>query len=162
MLFKKNLLVVSMTVLLCAALIYVFVFQETLSAGNLPSGSYQKTCRMMSYNESNDLLGGQCKDMNGNWKTTTMTGVKNCQYVNGDISNCNGELKCTGAGLPGGSYKKSCWCCYVTMTSGSKYRLTCYCNPKKGKANLTSLEDAFGCYYANKDIANINGTLKCQ
>ena len=117
---------------------------------NLPSGSYKNSCwccRMVG-----DSLRCYCKPMEGKEKPTTLNNASGCTSDGGDISNCDGTLRCTGVNLPNvGSYKNSCWCCRM---EGSD--LSCYCKPKKGKEKFTTLKNAT--YYS--DIWNDNGTLK--
>jgi len=117
---------------------------------NLPSGSYKNSCWCCGM--VGDSLRCYCKPMEGKEKPTTLNNASGCTSDGGDISNCDGTLRCTGVNLPNvGSYKNSCWCCRM---EGSD--LSCYCKPKKGKEKFTTLKNAT--YYS--DIWNDNGTLK--
>lgn len=125
-----------------------------------PPGSYQRTCTAIYYNASADRISSAfCNDLDGKRKTTWMENAQACSNKGGDIANCNGVLMCTGirlpngGPLPNGSYKKSCFCCKIEAGA-----LSCYCNPKKGKAKETILYNVDSC---TKDIANCNGNLRC-
>ncbi len=118
---------------------------------NLPAGSYNKTCwccRMVG-----SSMGCYCKPMQGKEKWTTLNNANDCVNQGGDISNCDGTLRCTGVNLPNvGSYQKSCWCCRMEGDT-----LGCYCKPKRGKEKWTTLGNATS---YSTDIWNDNGTLK--
>jgi hypothetical protein len=129
-----------------------YVFSKCESVGNYPTGSFSETCKDFCYDSSSDTINARCNDMYGKKNRTQIQNAKQCKNSGGDISNCNGMLQCTGVNLPNvGSYKKSCWCCKMVGNS-----LTCYCNPKKGKAKLTMLDNAA----SYSDIWNDNGALK--
>jgi len=122
-------------------------------ADTAPNGSYKKTCTAIYYNSSADrITSASCKKMNGKSNTTQLSNCNQCINNGGDISNCNGTLECTGVNLPNvGSYQRSCWCCRMVGST-----LGCYCNPKKGTAKWTTLNNAAD----YSDIWNDNGKLK--
>jgi len=142
-----------------SCIIFCFVAVSVLGASYVyswepgPSGSYVQSCKDIWYESSSDrITTALCRQMNGKWNKTQMQNARQCKNSGGDISNCNGLLDCTGVNLPNvGSYKKSCWCCKMVGNS-----LVCYCNPKKGKAILTLLDNAA----SYSDIWNDNGKLK--
>jgi len=141
-------------IMLCFAFVFVSGVSSVIFAADAPpEGSYKKTCKNIYYNKDSDnITSAFCKKMDGKWNTTQFFNVKNCTNQGGDISNCDGKLRCTGVNLPNvGSYKNSCWCCRM---EGSD--LSCYCKPKKGKEKFTTLKNATD----YSDIWNDNGTLK--
>lgn len=142
-------------------LIFFFVAVSVIGASlacaddTPPNGSYKKTCTSIRYNASADrITSASCKKMSGALHITQFHNCSQCINNGGDISNCDGTIECTGVNIPNvGSYKRSCFCCRMVGST-----LSCYCNPKKGKAKQTNLSNA-----ANfADIWNDNGTLKGQ
>lgn len=140
-------------VALCFVAVLLLAGNSACNAADPPNGSYKKTCKGINYNaDANRITSASCKKMDGKWNTTQLHNVNGCINNGGDISNCNGTLECTGVNLPNvGSYQRSCWCCKMVGNT-----LGCYCNPKKGKAKYTTLNNAAG----YSDIWNDNGKLK--
>lgn len=141
-----------------SCIIFCFVVVSVLGASYAcnaaePNGSYKRTCTGIRYNPDADrITSANCKKMDGKSNVAQFHNCNQCINSGGDISNCNGTLECTGVNLPNvGSYQRSCWCCRMVGNS-----LGCWCNPKKGKAKWTVLNNA-----ANySDIWNDNGKLK--
>jgi len=117
----------------------VFVLGASYVCNAIPPGSYTRTCSNIQYNGGSDsITGAMCNMISGNKNRTHFNNCNQCTSAGGDISNCNGMLECTGRNLPNvGSYKRSCWCCRMTGNT-----LGCYCNPKKGRARWTTLNNA--------------------
>ena len=77
--------------------------------GNMPSGSWQQTCR--NSNMRGGTLYAQCQRMNGGWRDSSID-PRQCGG-NGGVANNDGNLVCEGGGgggdrLPGGSWQQSC------------------------------------------------------
>jgi hypothetical protein len=126
-----------------------------------PTGTYKNSCNTIS--NDGTTLTAHCKKKNGKWNNSAQLSIADCNKCttdNGDISNCDGNIDCTGVGLPNvGSYKQSCWCCRMEAdNNGNLTKLSCHCNKSGSGSNWTSLDNASGC----TNIWNDKGTLKCN
>lgn len=125
----------------------------TAAEADAPGGSYKATCKDVVADKTNgNITSANCKTMSGASKNTQLSNYRKCLNDQGDIENCDGNLRCTGVGLPSGSYTKSCFCCSMNGST-----LNCYCKNKKGKAAPTGLGNASNCTPSNAD-----GKLKCH
>jgi len=124
---------------------------------NLPSGSYQQSCRGASMRGS--TLSAQCPQASGAPVFSSID-VNACRGR--DIANDNGRLVCGGGGgitppepsLPSGSYQQSC--------RGASMRgsiLSAQCPGRSGAPQFSSI-DVNAC--RGRDIANDNGRLACS
>lgn len=111
--------------------------------GPVPNGSYKATCRDIAVERNN--LYATCKTATGKWKQTALAHGQ-CKT---DIYNSNGNLACN---LPFGSYQRSCQNARVEGDT-----LIAQCKNRSGRLINTSISAKCG-----KDIANIDGNLRCQ
>ena len=144
-------------IVLCFVIAFIIgISYTTLTAAeaDAPGGSYKATCKDVVVDKTaGNITSANCKKMNGSWKGTQLSNYTKCLDDRGDIENCDGNLRCTGVGIPSGSYNRSCFCCYMTGST-----LHCNCKNKKGKAVATGLNDASSC----KSLDNDDGKLKCR
>ena len=148
-----------------AVIAAAFWMGTTCAAQSYPSGSYQQTCRNIGVNGS--ALYATCKDGNGNWQSTQLPDYQRCTS---EIVNNNGSLQCNGTNGyngngaynnggygngsgPAGSYTQTC---RNINTRGNT--LEADCDTGNGQWNRTSLSN----YQRCGEIANINGTLRCN
>lgn len=143
----------------------VAVAQERSSpprpGGQLPSGSYQQSCR--GANMNGNILSAQCTNNRG---APVFSSIDTNGCRGRDISNDNGYLRCgVGGGgpqppvpprptIPEGSYQQSC--------RGASMRgntLTAQCTNRQGRPVSSSL-DVNSC--RGRDIYNDNGYLRCN
>jgi len=121
--------------------------------GNLPSGSWQQTCR--NSNMKGGTLYAQCQRMNGGWRDSS---IDPRQCGNRGVSNDNGNLVCEGGGggnLPGGSWQQTCR--NSNMKGGTLYA---QCQRMNGSWRDSSI-DARQCG-GNGGVANNDGNLVCE
>jgi len=119
--------------------------------GELPSGSYQQTCRDIHNNGGR--LDASCQRQDGSWQQTSLD-FRNCQ---GAIENLDGQLRCTPSsgtqgGLPAGDYQQTC---RDIRSNGSQ--LIANCRKQDGSWRNTSL-DTVSC---RGTIVNDDGQLRC-
>ncbi|WP_312167189.1 CVNH domain-containing protein [Phenylobacterium sp.] len=121
--------------------------------GQLPSGSYQQTCR--DPRVSGATLTASCQDSRGRWNYSSLN-FRDCR---GDIANNNGRLSCQWGGggpgwgqLPSGSYQQTC---RDARVSGNT--LTASCRDGRGRWNYSTLNFRD----CRSDIGNDNGRLVC-
>ena len=108
-----------------------------------PGGGYAASCRNIDVEKG--TLYGTCRNVNGDWKETSLPlGRCNYQIYNGD-----GVLQCT---LPHGTYQRSCRNARVVNST-----LIADCRNDGGAYVVTTAAAA-----CNRDLANINGSLRCQ
>jgi len=131
--------------------------------GQIPSGSYQQSCRDARVNGSgpNAMLSASCQDSRGRWSYSSIR-FSQCR---GDIANQNGRLACAwggggggggpgwGGGLPNGTYQQSC---RDARVNGNM--LSASCQDNRGRWNYSSIRYR-DCRY---DIRNDNGRLACE
>ncbi len=123
---------------------------DVFASGPCPQGSYTRTCSKNAVCDANSVT-ATCGKIGAGSKRSTLN-----LPCRGDIANCDGTLRCLcGSNCPQGSYKQSCWCCYI---EGSK--LYCHCKNKKGKSQPTDLPDYQSCQTGS--IWNDNSHLKCK
>jgi CVNH domain len=128
----------------------IFWQPETVSAMDLPPGSYLATCRDIRMN--GDRLYARCENTQSRWVGTSLDDVYRCS---GDISNVDGHLTCDQSGrLPQGDYAGSCR--DIRLRFGWLYAR---CQTRSGYWMDTSLP-AFG--RCNGGISNIDGHLTCN
>jgi len=65
----------------------------TCAAQQIPSGSYQQTCRDIGVRGS--TLYASCQDTGGGWRSAQLSDFQRC---NGEIQNLNGSLQCPQGG----------------------------------------------------------------
>jgi hypothetical protein len=109
----------------------------------LPSGNYKASCRNL--NVEKNTLYATCRKVNGSWKEASLQ-LGNCNYP---IYNSDGNLACT---LPYGTYQRSCRNAY--LLNGQLYA--------ECKNKLGAWVSAGASASCDRDLANINGILKCQ
>ncbi len=128
----------------------------------VPSGSYQQTCRNIDVR--NDVLVANCQDMDGKWEATQLRDYRGC---GGDIMNDNGALRCRNdsngpaagyqgnyqGGVPTGSYTQTC---QEIRVHGDD--LEARCQTTDGNWHKTKLDKFQDC---RGDVANENGSLRC-
>src|SRR5262249_13835516 len=128
---------------------------------NIPSGSYQQTCRDIR-NDGNRLE-ATCQSRNGDWRPTSID-YRGCD---GEIVNDDGNLRCNGDnrgggwgygnngygyGVPQGSYQQTC---RDIRQNGDRLEATC--EKRNGGWRTTSI-DYRGC---RGEIVNDDGHLRC-
>lgn len=137
----------------------------TCKAQQIPSGSYQQTCRDIGVRGS--TLYATCQDGGGGWRSTELRDFRRCT---GEIQNINGNLQCNMSGdggygrgrdgdrgydrMPRGSYVESC---QNISTSGNTLQASC--QKKNGQWRQTTLRNYNRC---SGDIVNNNGRLQCR
>lgn len=154
---------------LAATVSAVAVAQERSSpprpGGQLPSGSYQQSCR--GANMNGNILSAQCPNNRG---APVFSSIDTNGCRGRDISNDNGYLRCGAGGgpqppvpprpepprpvVPTGSYQQSC--------RGASMRgntLTAQCTNRQGRPVSSSI-DVNSC--RGRDIYNDNGYLRCN
>jgi hypothetical protein len=150
-----------------------FVFIVTFILGNAivsfavdpPGGTYKKTCTHIQV--TNYALKADCKTLSGylnrgatlsSWSCdgTTRSRWQDCE---GQIENCNGNLRCTGICLPPGNYRQSSSCCYQKMILGVE-NVCCLSKRANGIYNSETCTPV-SCA-SPKQIQNIDGTLTCR
>lgn len=126
--------------------------------GNLPSGSYQQTCRGANLN--GNILSAQCPNSRG---APVFSSIDTNSCRGRDIRNDNGYLRCDAGGgpqpprppqVPTGSYQRSCRSATV---SGDVLRAQCA--DERGRYVSASL-NIRPC--GNRDIYNDRGRLGCN
>jgi len=166
------------SVLGVAALTLAFSVSATPVSAQVPSGSYQQTCRDVGVRGS--TLYAKCNDGKGNWQDTQLQDFQRCS---GEIQNLYGSLQCSTGGngygrddhgrdadhdrdrdrdhdgdrdrdrYPRGSYSQTCQNIQVNGDT-----LQASCQKGNGKYRNTSLHNYQQC---RGDIQNINGKLRC-
>lgn len=119
------------------------------STGQLPPGSYARTCR--DERMSGTTLLATCKDNGGSWRLTSLD-MRTCHR---DVWNdSRGSLRCGGTGpVPGGSYAASC---EDALMDGPV--LLARCRTDSGSYNNTALNTSA----CKTDIFNTSGgSLRC-
>lgn len=126
------------------------------AAQNVPSGTYQQSCKDIRVN--GDTLQARCEDTSRHWRNTELSDFWRCS---GDITNVNGTLTCDRSQSnswqtsgPAGSYQQSC---RDIRRRGN--RLEARCEDGNRNWKWTSLDNVDRC---TSDIANVNGQLQCQ
>jgi hypothetical protein len=123
---------------------------EKAAAPSQPGGSYTDSCRNIQMKGT--TLHAVCKSLDGREMPTTLKDANRCAE---GVANINGILNCEASGvLPPGSYIATC---KEVKLQGSMLSATC--NDGKDRWRDTFLRDANKC---NGDIANQNGTLRCE
>jgi len=137
--------------------------------GGIPGGSYSQTCQDVRI-RGNDLE-ARCQTVNGDWRTSRLSGFDRC---GGDITNDDGQLRCTGSGYGYGrrrgdddDYDRG----YVGGYQGNNsYTQTCrdirregdtleaVCQSRDGDWHRTTLNDYRDC---QGQIVNDGGNLRC-
>jgi len=140
-------------VTLCCAAALFLMDASVCKADTPPSGSYQRSCNTI--NNDGTTLTAHCRKISGSWNNNAQLSITKCDQCTdngGDISNCDGNIECTGVNLPNvGSYRNSCWCCRMDGAT-----LRCHCNKRGSGSRWTSLNNAAGF----DDIWNDDGNLK--
>lgn len=146
----------SMVLSLAAVALAVGSLGGKCAAQNVPSGTYQQSCKDIRVN--GDTLQARCEDNSRHWRTTELSDFYQCS---GDITNVNGTLTCDRSqsnygqtGVPAGSYQQSC---RDIRRRGN--RLEARCEDGNRNWNSTSLDNVDRC---TSDITNVNGTLQCE
>lgn len=125
----------------------------------LPGGSWRDTCgeARAYFQDGARTLSARCSNSRGGSSYSSLR-YDQCR---GDIANRDGQLVCgnpgplpPGAGVPDGSYRRSCRGAYV---SGG--RLYAECRDHRGDWQRTSI-DLASC--RGRDITNIDGRLTCS
>ncbi len=128
----------------------------TCSNTNLPTGSYQKSCRFAYANldsSNTTTLYANCKTVSGLWNWTSLVGPDQCPSPK-DIANLDGTLACAGHSiLPIGSYSNSCR--NIWEMNGI---LNAECQIVSGGWVQTQIPVS----QCSTPIANFNGTLVCS
>jgi hypothetical protein len=134
-----------------------------------PTGNYQNSCNTIKC--EGDTLSANCKTISGSWnKGTELDNYSSCS---GEISNCDGKLRCTcGTACPSGSYNNSCFCCSISskwndQAQAEQKQLACWCKNKKGKyVGESKLDNYEKCNKMSDgttySIWNNNGYLQCN
>jgi hypothetical protein len=142
-------------ILRCSAIAVMFVVGLGISsqAQSTPPGSYQQTCRNIDFHDG--VLVANCQDSSGHWQSAQLRDVQSCRS---DIINDDGALRCSrsggvAAGLPGGSYTKSCQDVHAHGDD-----LEARCPTANGDWKDTKLDDYNKC---RGEIVNDNGKLRC-
>jgi hypothetical protein len=135
--------------------------------GQVPSGSYQQSCRNIQVRGS--TMYADCQDTGGGWQSAQLSDFPRCS---GEIGNNNGILQCTKdenggygrdgrreydhreGGAPRGSYSQSC---ENIRTFG--HTLQASCQKRNGKWKQASLGNFDRC---RGEIVNNNGKLRCS
>ena len=153
---------------LAAACSLIVISLAPAVAQSVPNGSYQQTCTNIRVR--GDVLSARCNGQSGNTRST----ISLASCGRGDIANVNGQLTCNGRRNRGqgnfngngngygnrggyavaGSYQSSC-----SNVSNRGGMLTATCSAGNGNT-LTSSIDPTRC--SGRDIANINGRLRCR
>ncbi|HUO93529.1 MAG TPA: CVNH domain-containing protein [Rhizomicrobium sp.] len=138
----------SISVVRAYALAALFVFCGTLtsSAGGNPPGSYQESCKDVSYQDT--AMKAECKNDDGNYVEASVPYPGFCQT---GFENSNGKLQCI---LPPGDYRTTCH--DKTLVLGI---LKARCDGLRG-TNSTSLMIAGIC--PKGPIHNLGGQLYCN
>jgi hypothetical protein len=142
----------------------------TRTAQQIPSGSYQQTCRDIGVRGS--TLYATCQDTGGGWQSSELRDFQRCSA---EIQNINGSLQCNTGGYRGGGYGQGgdrgrdgdrgndrvprgsyTQTCQNISTSGNTLQASC--QKRNGQWRQTSLRNYNRC---NGDIANNNGRLQC-
>ncbi|MCH8014073.1 MAG: CVNH domain-containing protein, partial [Candidatus Dadabacteria bacterium] len=127
-------------------------FHTSASAqGNLPPGSYKKSCKDIQLVAGN-VLWAMCEKGDGKFQKSTLR-LFDCE---GDISNNNGVLTCKkkpGKRPPKGSYQNSC---KDIQVEGKQLRAKC--QKRNGSWNKTKINYK----KCSGDIRNDNGELSCK
>jgi hypothetical protein len=132
---------------ICACTLSLALFAAlSLAAQSAPAGSYQKTCKSISF--TNNKLTATCLTGNGGSYAAPSTLADAAGCV-GDIGNVHGNLACTGAV---GSYYLTC---KDSRVEGSTLSATC--KKKDGSWVPASLANFQG-YHGN--INNCDGQLR--
>jgi CVNH domain len=111
--------------------------------GPLPAGTYPASCRDL--NVEKNTLYGNCRNVNGDWKQASLD-LGHCNYP---IYNSDGVLACT---LPYGTYQRSCR--NARVQNGQLFA--------ECKTNSGAWANTVAPVACNRDLANINGALRCQ
>jgi hypothetical protein len=114
-----------------------------------PIGSYQKSCRGISFDST--ILRAECQRMNNGPWTQTQLNITSCV---GDIYNADGVLGCGHGNLPAGSYQQSC---LKIQRDGNILRAECL--PRESRIYNATQLDITGCV---GDIYNADGQLGCE
>lgn len=131
---------------------------------NLPRGSYQRSCRNISYNPNTDFLEADCREPNGNYGPTIF---ENAKYLCLEIDNINGFLRCKLfnfyriSGLrnpPPGSYRNSCHEIYYD----DQYWLYARCRRRNGRYQSTKSRINAPGTFPCKRVNNDDGRLECS
>lgn len=123
--------------------------------GHIPRGSYHRTCRNIRVRAGN--LIASCRTRHGYWNRTRLYNYRRCHS---GIANINGNLRCARqhpghqTSIPRGSYRRSCR--QIRTSRGDLYAS---CRTRRGRIIGTVLRSYRRCY---RDIANINGHLRCR
>lgn len=154
----KNIIKLHATAVGVSVLFYLVMacvnFTVWAADANVPGGSYKATCKDIRFDKTADTIRASCKKMDGSWNNAAgMNHYSLCFKKQGDIENCDGSLYCTGAGIPSGSYTRSCFCCFMTGK-----HLICHCKKKNGKFVRSTLKNATSC----TSVGNNNGELVCR
>jgi hypothetical protein len=130
---------------ICVCILSLALFAAlSLAAEPAPSGSYQKTCKHISF--SNNNLTATCSIGSASGKPSTLRDAAGCM---GDIGNVHGTLVCTGAV---GSFYLTC---KDSRVEGSTLSSTC--KKKDGSWVPASLEHFQG---FEGNINNCDGQLR--
>jgi hypothetical protein len=135
---KKNMLFLAIIMLLTGM----------SSCGELPTGTYTKSCRDCQFDDTSKTLTCLCRRASGDWGRSNLSMLALCK---GTISNENGILYCNQ-----GSFKDTCGDCSYDDTTDT---LSCSCRSAAGRNQKTSLPNASHCKYS---ISNKDGALKCD
>lgn len=119
----------------------------------LPSGSYQASCRNMSATSPPAVLTGECKNTGGKWVATRLAAFDHCRI---GIANFDGNLTCQASPPPDGSYLQSCR--FVAVDDGG--RLSAECKRRDGSWTGTFL--LLGQQKCTTPISNYDGILRCS
>lgn len=130
--------------------IILFAASNSAMADNLPAGGYQQSCRAMNASLGN--LTAECRDRNDNWHSTRLDNYHQCI---GDISNQDGNLRCSrGGAVPAGGYMQTCrdiWMEGSTLHASCKTR-----NDAWVSTVLANTNQCVG------TISNQDGNLRCN
>jgi hypothetical protein len=154
------------------------------AAQQVPSGSYQQTCRKIGVR--GNVLYAECQDTERHWRSAELANYQRC---NGEIQNQNGSLQCTGSGYGPGAYGQGdhdrdrdrdrdrdhdgdrdhgrygrngipngsySQTCQDIRVNGNQ--LQARCQKKNGGWRDTSLKNYSRC----REIENDNGKLRCR
>ncbi|CAB9522669.1 expressed unknown protein [Seminavis robusta] len=138
-----------------------------LNDDDIPSGSYQESCRGCKMLEESDgsedtrikfLSCSACKSWNGAFLASTIRNFDRCS----DIDNQNGELVCKDDQIPPGAYRESCSLCELTVEDPKT--LSCQCRDSSGGRQLAVLSPPDGEWNFDSchNIDNHDGNLVCQ
>ena len=143
---------------------YVLVGASAGLAQSVPQGSYQQTCTNIG--ARGGVLTATCKDVNGEWRDAQL---RDANYCNSDITNENGELRCSGGyqggydgnygsgyyegNIPSGSYSQTCQNVHIEGND-----LEARCPTVNGYWRTTRLRNFDRC---GGDISNNDGRLTC-